>query len=191
MKSGKFTVKEIMGLVLGIAATILIVMVMYSIIAPVFNRGEKTAESYFDLLEESLVEVDGGNSADFSMWQPDDDKREYYLIYFGDKTFFKFYNSGKEREFFSFGLNKNHICVCYFEDGEGVCGECKDLGLPGRGNGNSEGWVIGVGEKVKVTKGNEFYDFDVKSVVDRSEVVKKVPYVAPKDFDPTDNSGGT
>lgn len=182
-KGGKFMIKEILEVVLAIAATILIVMVMYSIISPVFDRGEETAESYFRLLEESLAEVDRGNHADFSMWQPDDDKydedgnklREYYVIYFGNRTFFEY----DGHKFFAFGINKNYICVCYVENGETECGDCKSLDLPARkifpGGGMikfgedprdvifSGRWAIGVGKRVRVSKESGYYDFALSS----------------------------
>jgi hypothetical protein len=118
------------------------------------------------LLEESLADVDKGHPADFSMWQPDDDEREYYLIYFGDKASYEFPFDDVVRKFFSLNVNKNAICVCYFEKGEGQCGECKNLELPARKNLGSGQWKIVVGEKARITKdgARENYDFSVAVV---------------------------
>lgn len=122
MNKKAITVKEIMELILAIAAIGLLVFLLYSLIAPKYDVNEETAKSYFKTLEAEIKKADGG-VGEFAIWQPGDDT---FIIYFGN---YESYKSEKE-VFVTKQKRDNKICVCYREGREGVCEYCKSLDFP-------------------------------------------------------------
>jgi len=164
MKCGKFTISQVLGFILGIAGVILIILIMVGVLSPIFNQEDETTKAYLRLMTDSIAEVDDGYSADFSMWQPEDDedkdeKREYYVVYFGQRATYE--EGGKA--FFVSGIYRNYICVCAYKNGDAECSMCEELDFPARNDGNVNGWLLGVRDKARITKSDDgdYYDFDV------------------------------
>lgn len=153
-KKGGMVDKELLELILGGAIVIGLTFFFYQLIAPNFDVGDETAKSYFDSFEKQVVVADGGTIGSFSIWSPsDNDDREFSLIYFGDGTRF----GGGGREYFSIGENKNHICICSWEESVDNCAFCKNLDLP-MIKGSEEGpWAIALGERIEITKKEGYY----------------------------------
>jgi hypothetical protein len=166
-KSGEFSTGQVLGFILGVAGVALIITVMITVIAPVFNKEEATTESYLRLLTDSVAEADDGYGADFSMWQPldEDDKKEdrdYYLVYFGNRAVHSSYG----KKFFVSGIFDNYICICSSRGNDVECSSCVELDLPAKKKGeSSEVWVVLVDDSARITKGEEYYEFDVTSRV--------------------------
>jgi len=158
-KRGELTTEEIIEIVLGAAVVLVMAVLLYNLISPTFNRGDKISESYFDSFEEELEVADKGDIGRFSIWQPEEDKREFYLVYFQDKSVF---GTGT-RIFYSSGDNVNHICICSWEKRESTCSYCKNLELPVSRISFEEdysSWAIGVGESVEIEKMEDYYEFN-------------------------------
>ena len=153
-KRGELTTKEIMEIVLGGAATLLLVVLLYNLIAPNFDKTEETAKSYFDSFEDAVAVADSGGTGSFEMWMPTrKDSKKYFLIYFGRGSRF-----GKAPDVYtSFGDNVNHVCVCYWE-GLDVCRYCRNLNYPAVLVEGEEQWAITAGEKIEITKKGDYYE---------------------------------
>jgi len=154
-KRGDMTTKEILEIVLGGAVVLLLLLLLYNLIMPDFDEGDKTAEAYFESLEKEIGAADSDNVGSFSIWQPSDDGREFFLIYFGNHSSY----GESPRKFYSLGNNVNHICVCSWDDGVDVCDYCRNLELPVRYNGDVESWAVGVGSRLKITRAGGYYEF--------------------------------
>ena len=157
-KRGELTTTEILEIILAVAVVLALVVLLYRLISPSFDRVDETAKSYFDLFEEAVE--DGGS---FSMWQPEEKGREFYLVYFHDRTSFKIKRESGEVEFSSFGNNVNHVCVCYWDGEVAKCESCKNLDLPMVKDGEiGEPWVMTMGEEVEIKKMDGYYEVVVK-----------------------------
>ena len=155
-KKGKFTITQILSLVLGVASTVIIIILMISILSPNFDKGEKTAEGYFDTFMEQVEVANDGEVGEFSLWQKQEtgtDKRIYYLVYFGDK--YRYEVDGED--FVSLGVNENHICVCYLYEKETYCNYCEDLKFPINSWVDYDRWAIAEQKKISIElKGGEY-----------------------------------
>ena len=155
MKSGKFTITQIMELILGVGAVIVLLMLSISLFAPSFDKLDKGAKGYFDTLMNEVAIADEGGEGEFSLWQQVGKKKmDFFLIYFGDK--YKF--SVGERNFLSVG-GKNRLCICYWDGEEGVCDYCESLGYPIKYDEKYDQWIIASGEQVVIKKVEEKYEF--------------------------------
>ncbi|MFH1238321.1 MAG: hypothetical protein ABIH79_00240 [archaeon] len=158
-KRGELTTKEILEIILGAAAFLLLAVLLYNLISPNFDKGEETAESYFGSFKEQIVVADSGGVGSFSIWSPEDkeEKRNFYLVYFGSSSSY-----GNELKFYSLGDNLNHLCLCSREKDGSECGYCNNLEYPvfavGLSVDKDGRWAIGVGEKIEITKGDEVYE---------------------------------
>ena len=158
-RCGELTTKEIMEIILGAVAFLLLAVFLYQLISPNFNKGKETSESYFDSFKEQVTVVDSGGVGSFSIWQPENKKegREFYLVYFGNSSSY-----GGDKKFYSFGNNLNHVCVCYWKEGDSLCDSCENLKYPvlvfGLAEDDSGRWAMGIGEKIEITKGDEVYE---------------------------------
>ena len=152
-------VKESMEIILGVVATFILVVLLYNLISPNFDKGDETAESYFDSFKEQVSVADSEGVGSFSIWQPENkkEKRKFYLVYFGDSSSY-----GKDLKFYSLGNNLNHVCVCYWDDGDTLCDYCENLEFPvfvaGLSEDDSGCWAIGVREEIEITKGDGVYE---------------------------------
>ena len=149
-KRGELTTKEIVEILLAVAAVFVLVIFLYSVISPSFNKVDETAKSYFESFEK-IIE-DGGGS--FSMWQTEEKGKEFYLVYFQNRSFFKM-----RRDFYSFGENINHVCVCYWGGDDAKCESCKNLDMPLVKDGDAgEPWVVSVGEEIEIVETEGYYN---------------------------------
>jgi hypothetical protein len=156
-KRGELTTKEIIEIVLGGAATLLLIVLLYSLIAPNFDRDDEVAKSYFNSFEDAVAVADDGETGSFSMWMPAENKKdkEYFLIYFGAGVTHKIEGN---HEYTSFGDNINHICICYFEDID-ICGYCRNLNYPVTLSGVSDDkWAVAMNEEIEIIKSEDVYE---------------------------------
>lgn len=158
-KKGALPDKEILEIILGAAVFLLLAVFLYQLISPNFDKGDETAEGYFDSFMEQVSVADSGGVGSFSIWLPEDDKeeRKFYLVYFGGSSSY-----GNDLNFYSLGNNLNHICVCSSEEGDVNCNHCENLEysvlVEGIGVDDKGRWAIGVGEKIEIVLGGEVYE---------------------------------
>jgi len=150
--------RETVGLIIGLAVVVVLVLLMYSLIAPYFDKDKETAKSYFNTLKDEIEKADNGGG-EFMIWQKEEDTN-FYLVYFGENKYFDF----GQIKFSSIGKNENHICICYVIGKETFCRNCKNLDLPVRTDyfeemGESPR-AVGFGEKLKITKEEGYYSFE-------------------------------
>jgi len=153
-KRGELTTKEILEIILAVAVVLVMAFLLYKLISPSFNVVDETAKSYFESFEKVIE--DGGGS--FSMWQAEEEGKEFYLVYFQNRTSFKM-----RRSFYSLGENVNHVCVCYWEGGDAKCESCGNLDMPlVKDDKFWEPWVVVVGEEIEIVDKGEYYNVAVK-----------------------------
>ena len=115
-----------------------------------FDKVDETAESYFESFEKVIEDGGGG----FSMWQTEEKGKEFYLVYFQNRSSFE-----ARRGFSSFGNNVNHVCVCYWDGDDTKCESCKNLDMPLVKDGNAgEPWVVMVGEELAIVNKGDYYE---------------------------------
>lgn len=154
MKSAKFDMDQIMGLLLAVGAVFVLFMLAFTLFAPSFDKKDKGAKGYFDTLMGEVAIANDGGEGEFSLWQQTGEDMDFFLIYFGDK--YKF--SIGERSFMSMGSD-NRICICYWDDEEGVCDYCESLEYPIKYDEKYDPWIVATGERISIKKGGEFYEF--------------------------------
>jgi hypothetical protein len=155
-KRGELSTKEILEIVLATACILILVLLLYNLIAPDYDKTEKTSESYFKNFEEAIDIADKGGTGSFSIWQ-EDKSAKYYLVYFEKKISF---NEG-DLVFSSAGINENHICVCSTSE-KNICNFCKNLNLPVKlGDNEVKQFSIGINQKINIIKikSEDFYRF--------------------------------
>ncbi|MBU3923391.1 MAG: hypothetical protein KJ592_00580 [Nanoarchaeota archaeon] len=140
-KKGALIDKEIVEIVLGAVAVFVMVMLLYNLIAPNFDKGEKTSESYLNSFKDEVAVADAGGVGRFSIWQPEKEIK-YFLVYFGSKS--------GVGNFKSYGEHENQVCVCYVKGGKSSCSFCKDLDRLAVKDGEEEKWAVGFGEEIYV-----------------------------------------
>ena len=143
-KRASLETKEIIELVIGAAAIVLLIWLMWGLISPSFDKNKKTAESYLSSLQDSIKEVDeGANSSIFNIWQP---KVNVMMVLFGNgismNSAGELYKTNK--------LQKNQVCFCYSKSKAWVCDACTSLAYPVQ----SKYVAFGAPNNVKITKDN-------------------------------------
>ena len=148
MKRGEFTTTELLEIVLAAAAGFVLIALLYNLIAPSFNKEEKTAESYLNSFTDAVKVADEGGTGVFSMWQPSDIK--YSLVYFGTKSQYEGYSAIRK--------NQNTVCVCYNDGSKTTCEKCSDLDYPAKYK-NEDLFALEQGKSYKINKasGENFY----------------------------------
>ncbi len=156
MKSKKgLLVKNLVGLILSVAIVFVLLVLLFNLFAPSFDKDDKTAESYFKTLNRAIKTADSEGEGDFFMMDDGDSKLEFYLVYFGSVVSFK-----EDRNFIRSKQGDKVICVCYWRGiGEGVCSYCEDLKLPVKCDKDIK--VVKAGERIKIkkSKDGEYYEF--------------------------------
>jgi len=119
-KKASLEVKEILELVLAAGGIFLLLLLLWSLLAPTFNKDKETAKSYLNSLKQAIAEADEKKVAvDFSLWGG-----EPKMVYFGDE---KYVVSGSDT-FFRARTDKNYLCFCYEKKGW-KCEDCVSLKL--------------------------------------------------------------
>lgn len=163
MKSGKVLVGSIAGIIIGVVVLVSLGGEFNKLYASTVNKGDAGAENYFGNLMKQIAIADNGGVGDFLLWQKNmkDEKKEFFLIYFGDKYRF---STNNQRTFLATG-RRNKLCVCYWDGKEGSCGACKDLNYPAKYKASKNGdwkagsWAIATGEEVTIKKVGGEYEF--------------------------------
>lgn len=148
----KLGLREFMELVLAGAVIVILVWLMWSLIAPSFDKDKETAESYMKTLKSKIAKADAGNVGEFEIWQPEEKKGiHFFLVYFGEAQRFG--------DFLSIGNHENRICICYIKDSESTCDSCFDLKNPAKDKVGYAPWSAKQGDKLEITKDEESYLF--------------------------------
>lgn len=154
-KKASLETKEIIELILGAAVTVVLILLIWALVSPSFNKSDKTASSYFDSLKKAIKEVDdGAKSSTLDLYQD----RDMRIIYFGDEIYLKSYGY----EFAPKTPSKNQVCVCYRSKGtKGVCDYCLKLQYPATVTGYSIP-EMAAPIKIIITKddANKLYTFE-------------------------------
>ena len=160
MKSGKFTISQIMELVLSVAAVFVLLLLMVALFGPNFKKLDKGAEGYYNTLMEQIAIADEGGEGEFSLWQAKEEKSEvdFFLIYFGETWKLELGRGNEKRGFPSLG-GENRLCICYWDGEDGTCDYCEELEYPILYEGEYEPWGIASGRQVLITKGEDQYEF--------------------------------
>jgi hypothetical protein len=152
-KRGEMTWEEILGVVLGAGAVLIMAVLLFRLIAPSFDVNDETAEGYFDLFMEGIGVADSGGTGGFLMWQPEEDVH-FYVVYFGDRV--KVEGGGAKFSFFA--DNENAVCLCYVVEEESKCWYCENLRHPATYAGELGSWVFGSQNEVEIVKGEGVYE---------------------------------
>ena len=180
-KRGELLDENLIGLILSVAGVFVLMILLFNLFSPTFNKEEKTAESYFESLNKAIVEVEDGGVSNFFMME--DKKSYFYLVYFGNIASFKgdvnieesagfdaadnapvdinvkLNNEYGKRDFFSSKYGENIICVCYQKNKDITCNYCEDLKLAARSDDNNKNWIIEEGVRIKISKEGGVYVF--------------------------------
>jgi len=155
-KKAEMTWEEILGIILGAGAVLLMAYLLFQLLAPGFDMKVETSEAYFDSFVEEIEVAESGGVGSFLMWKSEK-KVSYYIVYFGEE----FKVKGREREFSFFANNENAVCLCYVEGGESKCVSCVNLYRPIVWVGGDKNWVVGFGEKVEIKLEGGSYEIKV------------------------------
>ncbi len=126
-KKAVLETKEIIELILGAAVTLVLILLIWALVSPSFNKQEKTAEAYFESLKKAIGEVDdGAKSVNLDLYQ-DSSMR---IVYFGEYLSVESYNYVFKPK----TPSRNQVCVCYRvtknHEAIGVCNYCLKLKYP-------------------------------------------------------------
>ncbi|MFH0711602.1 MAG: hypothetical protein V1889_00585 [archaeon] len=150
-KKGDLTTGEILEIVLAAAVVLVLAFLLYKLISPSFDVGEKTAESYRDSFLAQVGVADSGSVGEFSIWQVSE-KNDFYLVYFGDKK-------NVESRFFCLDNNVNKFCICYGRKGKYECSRCGELGRSALMDGASS-WVLNPIDKIEIKLKEDVYEIN-------------------------------
>ena len=160
MKTKKgILVKNLVGLILSAVIVFGLIMLLFNLFAPSFDRGDKTAESYFENLNRAIKDTDAGGEGDFFMQDYGDEELRFYLTYFGNVASFE---NAEKKNFIRSKEGDKIICICYLRGGSVVCNYCEDLKSSASvSDGDEDSWAIEQGENIKITKSEngEIYEF--------------------------------
>jgi len=151
-KGTTFTWNNLLSLLLAAAGIFLIVMFLWNLFYPVFDRTDERSESYFEGLERSISEVDSYGTAEYHPLRMEDGG--YYLVYFGERA----RHMEGDKKFISKKADENTLCICSYDGQESRCDNCMELDNPGAFE-DLETWAVEVGTKLLVKKGEESYEF--------------------------------
>lgn len=166
-KRGNMVTENAIGLILAVAVTFVLIFLMISLFSPTFNKGKEGAESYFDSLEDAIVEADKYGASSFFMLDMEDEGMEFYLVYFGeaisfaekDKDRSKAWLLTEEDRVFVRSYGDESLCICYWQGENVLCNDCMNLdGLVNMVGGVAP-WVVREGEHVKIKKNGGDYVF--------------------------------
>lgn len=155
-KKGELTTNELLEIILVAAGIVLLAVFFYSLVSPMWDKGDETSKAYLESLMSQIETADDGGVGEFFIWPIESNEGDpvgYYLVYFGDKLSISF---AEERSFVSGGDNKNYVCICSSSEEVEICNACKDLKFPVILSGES---YIGKGEKIAITKMEDYYEF--------------------------------
>ena len=157
-KRGSFTIEESLSLILGVVGTIVVIILLYKLISPNFDRGVEASESYFESFKNEISAADSGNKGSFSFWQPIKEY-DYYLVYFGEKVVVDGFN----HRFVYLGNNVNTICICYsLKGGDPKCNDCESLDFKVVSEKSEERWVTNESTAIEITREDDSYRFLMK-----------------------------
>jgi hypothetical protein len=116
--------KELLELILGVAAVVILIILLVKLFTPAFNIDDETAKSYLDVLEKSLEDLEVGGAVDFNLWGG-----EPKMVYFGERVRVSL---GADN-FTVSGYGENRLCFCYEREPgtqEWLCNSCFSLEHP-------------------------------------------------------------
>jgi hypothetical protein len=157
---------EIIEVVLVVAGVFVIVVFLYNLISPNWDRGDEIAESFLGILEGQIEIADSEGTGEFSFWgleSSEEENLKYSVVYFGDRNSVLL-PGYEDVSFVSKGNNKNNICICSWDLDNGFtsCRHCKDLELPVIFSLDSGEVFIGEGRKIGIVNEKTHYNFIVE-----------------------------
>ena len=172
MKSKKGGVLDdnLIGTIIAIASVAVLLVLLFNLFASFFDKGDKTAESYFDSFGRAIETADADGEGDFFMMDDGDNYLKFYLAYFGGTT--SFGEDGKN--FVRSKQGENIICVCCRKGGNMVCNYCEDMKFPIKyiseikkadgenpqvTTGKISEWVVRENERIIIVKKEGYYEF--------------------------------
>lgn len=151
--------ENLIGLIMAVAVVFVLMVLLFNLFSPIFDKEDKMAESYFESLDRAIETAESGGEGDFFMMNNENEDLEFYVAYFGSVASFR----EDERNFIRSEQGENVVCVCYFGGGNVVCNYCEDLKLPVQrhegDNIKSSSWIIKEGERMRVVKQEGYYEF--------------------------------
>lgn len=112
------------SLVIAIVAVFLLVLLMWKILFPGFNKDEEQAKAYLESLKASLIEADKNGQAEFGFLSGTKDS-SVKMVYFGEE-----HRRGGDNEYFRASGEKNYLCFCYGEKDKARCTACEAMRFP-------------------------------------------------------------
>ena len=126
----KLGTKEFIELILGAAGALILILLLWYLISPTWDKREEAARSYFNTLEEAIEDADDGGVGRISRW----DNLNVYIVYFGHKLRHDRERSNRKMKFIAPNRGNNQVCVCYYAGGKDDdeyekynCGFCMEL----------------------------------------------------------------
>ena len=168
-KKGGMMDENLIGLILSVAVVFVLIVLLFNLFSPSFDKGDKTAESYFESLEGAIGDADAGGKGDFFMQDYGDDELDFYLVYFGGTV--SFGDDGKN--FTRSKQGEKVICVCYLGEGNAVCNYCEDSkfpveyfsikeadeGSPQKVTVKISPWIVRENERINIISTEGHYEF--------------------------------
>ena len=177
-KRGGIVDENVDGVILAVVAIFLLVFLMVNLFSPSFNKEDKTAKSYFNMLKESVDVADAGKVGSFYMYG-EGKEINFYLVYFGEAFSFSDYglsDKGKgiifiekpksdiaeallgdeeesvKKEFIrDVKNNKKNLCICYSKENKVLCDYCMSLESPVAYPATTP-WVAKEGSRINIRK---------------------------------------
>lgn len=169
-KKAELTTKEIIELILGAAAIVVLVILITSILNSQWDKDEEIAKGYLDMLNSEVEIAEQGGTRVFGVYEY---HKDFVFIYFGSRTavYVKNKNYFKQED-----IMKNSACMCIETEPElkpkeaggrtfWDCKYCTSLDYPISQNSLTDNHLdIWYGQKYEITfdKDNKEYVFKWK-----------------------------
>lgn len=160
-KKGALLDKEVIEIILAAAGVFVLFFIFFNLITSSFDKKEEVSKAIFEDFLKSLEKVKKEGFSEFYIWQKQEKKEEYFIVYFG-KVIRVDYN---EKSFFSIGKNQNRVCSCYLDKKDKyLCNPCKDLDLPLKVSEEAQDlpFVLLEGYVLNISKGESCYLYEIK-----------------------------
>ena len=79
-KKASLETHEILELILAAAGIIILVILLYQLFMPKFDKNEESAKSFFEQLKKEIARADSGEIGEFKIWG----NANIFLLYFLD-----------------------------------------------------------------------------------------------------------
>jgi|SRR3989338_7769503 len=156
-KKASLETHEILELILAAAGIIILVILLYQLFMPKFDKNEESAKSFFEQLKKEIARADSGEIGEFKIWG----NANIFLLYFGNQRTF-LYPLDNSIALTIQPHDKNYVCICYWETKEKYnCKSCMSLKAPANIYWHDEygKWYLPDEKSVKIQKNSGEYTF--------------------------------